>query len=264
MTYTEAQIEFYIRFYHWAQAALEMEMKESFPSFRFCCEWPSRTCLFLNNLDQHSRAELGNAKLLARHKKRPNADKALNESISDGAAALMQREEGFRLRTSPGTWEGRFAAANTADKPALATRRQLKKAMKEHFIAAFGNEWLPPDPLDKSGDMQFGMKCRGWIVKTSFYFGRWAPEITYDHCIWTGKWITKEEPAVLFANCIGFRLNYGNDIGIGSGWDNISVQDIEAVCTEVIGHCRRMFDVFPMLLGGLDLGLLAAKRDIAN
>jgi len=154
-----------------------------------------------------------------------------------------------------------YTAENTAAKPALATRRQLKKAMKEHFIATFGDKWLPPDPLDKSGDLQFSMKCRGWIVGTSFDFGRWTPEITYDHSIWTGKWITKEEPAVLFANCIGFRLNYGNDIGIGSGWENITVENIKYVCAEIIGHCQQMFDIFPKLLEGLDLELLTTNRN---
>jgi hypothetical protein len=261
MTYTEAQTEFNIRLYRWAKAALEEEMRKSFPSFQFCSEWPSRTCQFLNSLDQHSRVELGNAMLLARHKKHQNAPKALNETISEESVALMRLEEGFRLRTSPGTWEGRFAAANSADKPALATRRQLKKAMKEHFLAAYGNQCLPPDPLDGNTDMVFGMKSSGWIVKTSFEFGRWAPEIVHYHSIWTGKWITKEEPAELFANCIGFRLNYGNDIGIGSGWDNIAVENIEAACTEIIGHCQRMFDVFPKLLEGLDLESLNGLRE---
>jgi hypothetical protein len=259
MTYIEAQTEFYIRLHRWAKANLDEEIKNFFSSFKFCGEWPSRTCLFLNSLDQHSKVVLGNAMLLVGHQQRPNADKVLIEAISNEAVALMQREEGFRMRTLPGTWEGRFTAANIPDKSVLATRRQLKKAIKEQFLAVYGNQCLPPDPLDGTGDMLFGMKCRGWIIKTFFHFGRWSPEITYSHNIWTGKWITKKEPAVLFANCIGFRLNYGNDIGIGSGWENIEIKNINAVCTEIIGHCRRMFDALPSLLEGLDLELLTTK-----
>lgn len=104
--------------------------------------------------------------------------------------------------------------------------------------------------------MLFGMKCHGWIIKTWFDFGRWAPEIRLEHKVWTGKWITKEQPAVLFANCIGFQLNYGNEIGIGSGWENITVENVDPTCAEIIGHSRRMFDVLPKLLEGLDLELL--------
>ena len=56
-------------------------------------------------------------------------------------------------------------AANCPGEPALASRRQLKKAMKEHFLAAYGKEWLPPDPLDRSGDMQFVNCCRQGLTK---------------------------------------------------------------------------------------------------
>ena len=120
----------------------------------------------------------------------------------------------------------------------------------EEFPSVRMHSWFP---TEGNSDMLFRTRCRGWIIKTSFEFGRWAPEITYDHCIWTGKWVTKEEPPVLFANCIGFRLNYGSDIGIGSGWEKVSIENVEAVCTEIIGHCRRMLDVLPKLLEGLDL-----------
>lgn len=246
MNYIEAQAEFNLRLYRWAKINLEEEMRESFPSFQFCGKVPSRTCQFLSSLDQHSRAALGSALLLATHK---DAAKVLNEVISDEATALMRQLENLR-------WKGSFAAEPTNDNPALATRRQLKRAMKERFLAAYGNQCLPPDPLDGNEDMVFRMQCRGWIIKTSFDFGSWASEITYDHSVWTGKWVTKETPAILFANCIGFRLNYGNEIGIGSRWEKISVEQMEAVCTEIIGHCQRMFDVFPKLLEGLDLELL--------
>jgi hypothetical protein len=193
--------------------------------------------------------------LLARHQA---AAKALGESISEEASELMRREEGFRLRTSPGTWEGAFAPANTVGTPKLATRRQITRVIRGQFLAAFGHQCLSPDPLDEKPGVKFRMKCRGWIIKTYFEFGRWAPELSHDHYIWTGKWITKGEPAVLTANSIGIGLNYGSEIGIGSGWENIAAENIEAVCAEIIEHCSCMFDIFPGLLEGLDLELLTA------
>lgn len=255
MTYTEAQSEFHVRLYRWAQAALAMELEESFPSFRFCREWPTRRCLFLRSLDPDSRNLFAQALLLQSH---PEAAKVLGEAVSEAQAALMRREEGFRLRTSPGTWEGRFASVNAAKQSALATRKQLKRAIREHFGVAFGDRCLPRDPLDGKSDVTFRMSCRGWIIKIGFDFGRWDPEITCDQSIWTGQWITKDKPAILFANCIGFGLNYGNVLGIGSGWENIAVHNLDAVCAEIVLHCRRLLDAFPELLAGLELESLTA------
>ncbi|MFN7138315.1 MAG: hypothetical protein ACK4UN_03135 [Limisphaerales bacterium] len=255
MTYTEAQKEFSIRLYRWAEMALKAEIQQSFPNFQYCKEWPTRTCLFLKSLDPHSQAALAKAMLQTRHKE---AAEELNESISEEGVKLIRQEEGFRCRTSPGTWEGAYRPIDTKNAPLMATRRQLKSAMKKHFLAAFGSQCLPPDPLDGKTDLVFAIKCRGWIVKTFFEFGRWDPEIVHSHNVWTGKWITREEPAVLLANSIGFRLNYGNELGIGAGWENITVENIDPVCNEIIEHCRRMFEVYPVLLEGLDLELLTA------
>jgi hypothetical protein len=253
MTLVEAQTVFNIRLYRWAETTLQTEMNSSFPSFKFCKEGPFRTCLFLKSLDQQSAMVLSRALLLERHKA---AAKELNEDVSEEAIVMMRKEEGFRLRTLPGTWEEHGLPSDVEDKRKLATRRHLKSAVKKHFHEAFGEQCLPLDPLDGKAASVYTMKCRGWLIKTSFDFGGRLPEITFDHNVWTGEWITKENPPVLFANCLGFRLNYGNELGIGSGWDNISLEDLEPVCAEIVRHCRRMFEVFPTLMDGLDLELL--------
>jgi len=253
MKYSEAQTEFQIRLYRWATMAQEKEIKELFPSFRYVDKEFARKFHFFQSLDLNSQTILGQGLLQTRHQQ---AVKVLGETISPESETLMRREEAFRRRWLPGTWDGAYAPRNEPDHPPQATRKQLKKAIRDHFRPAFGDRCLPPDPLAGKADMLFGMKCHSWTIETDFGFGRWSPEVRQEHSVWTGKRITKEQPAVLFANCIGFRLNYGNEIGIGSGWENITVENIESTCAEIIGHCRRMFDVFPRLLEGLDLELL--------
>ena len=252
MTYTEAQMEFNLRLYRWSMSALQHEINQSFPSFKFCGDFPSKTLLFLNSLDENSKMMLGNALLLSRHQNYENAPDFLNQPFSDEVLALMRREEALRLKTTPSNLTEYFSVKK-APLPAAANRRLLKKKIKEHFLDLYGSECLPADPLDGKDELLFRMRCCGWIIKTSFDFGRWSPEITYEHIIWTGKWITKEEPGVLFANAIGFRLNYGCEIGIGSEWGKITVENIDSVCAEIMGHCQKMFDAFPNLLKGLEL-----------
>lgn len=251
MTYTEAQKEFQIRLYHWAQAAQEKEIREDFPNFRYFDEEFLRRFIFYRSLDPDARKLLAKGLIQSCHQE---AVKFLGESISLESHSLMNREESFRMRQLPGTWEGQFAPKNEADQPTKATRQQFKKAIRSHFRAAFGSTLLPPDPLNGKSELVFPTKCRGWIINTQIEFvGRWGLSTFQSHSIWTGKWITKEEPAVLFANCIGFGLQYGGAIGIGSIRREILAENIEPTCAEIITHCRIMFDALPTLLEGLEL-----------
>jgi hypothetical protein len=252
MTYVEAQAKFSIRLYRWAKTALEMEMMERFPRFQINKEWSRLRCEFFQTLDPQSKVVFSQGILQMRHQ---IAAKALGELISAEAESLLRREEVFRSKNNG--WARAGASKKWPENQSLATRAELKKAMGAHFRAAFGRECLPADPLDGKRELRFSMKCRGWIIKTGFEFGRWDSEITCAHDIWTGKLITKEEPEVLFANCLGFQLNYGNEIGIGSGWEDITNDAVERTCLTVVDHCRRIFDVLPMLLDNLDLEQLS-------
>jgi hypothetical protein len=251
MNYLEAQTEYSIRLYRWASIAQKKEMENNFKNFHLCKGWPQKTCLFLESLDQKARAQLGEALLRKRHQ---YAVQVLGETISTDGCEMLQREETFRLEKS--AWE-RASSGGEASKSVLATRQQLKKGIITHFRDAFGGECLPLDPLGGKKDARFFMKCHGWIIRTWFEFGRWEPEISYQHSVWTGKWITKEQPEVLPANCIGVGQNFGNEIGIGSGWEKVLNKDIEKTCASVIAHCHEMFQCYSHILDGLDLHLLA-------
>jgi hypothetical protein len=245
MRYSEAKTEFGIQLYRWAKTAQQKEIQEWFPSFRFCKEGPQKTCHFFKSLGQQEQLDFAQGLLQIRHEE---AAKALGEVMSAATQEVMRRYRNARLIHIPG-----FGVVGDLK---FAKHRALKKAVKRHFLTAFGDQCLPPDPLDRKNEVQFRMKCRGWVIKTSFEFGRWYPEITHEHNVWTGKWITKDQPEVLDANCLGFRLSYGDEIGFGSGWEYLTDEDIEPTCVAVIEHCRHMFDVLPELLKGLDLELL--------
>lgn len=251
MTYTEAQTEFSIRLYRWAKTALEREILEGFPGFQLVKEWSLLRCRFLQTLDPHSQFVFGRGLLQLRHQ---NAVKVLGEVISGEAEILIRREDAFRSEHN--AWAQAATSESNICKPALATRRELKKAIAHHFRAAFGEICVPLNPSDARTGLHYRIRCHGWIVTTEFEFGRWDPEITFIHDVWNGKFITKDEPHVLFVNCLGFQLSYGNELGIGAGWEGITVESIDPTCLAIIEHCRRMFDVFPLLLEGLDLGRL--------
>jgi hypothetical protein len=251
MNYLEAQSEFSIRLYRWAILAQRQEMQGNFSSFQLCNGWPSKTSLFLESLDQKTRAQLGEA-LLRRHHQ--HAVQVLGETISPEVNELLQHEENFRLEKSA---RERASSAGETSKSALATRRQLKNGIITHFRDTFGSQCLPLDPLGEKKDVRFFIQCHGWIIRTWFQFGRWEPEIIYQHDVWTGKWPAREQPEVLPFNCIGVGQNYGSEIGIGSGWERVASDDVERTCASVMSHCRRMFCAYMELLDGLDLHLLA-------
>jgi hypothetical protein len=232
---------------------LATEIQEGFPRFQLNKDWSIVRCRFFQTLDNESQMVFGQGLLQSRHQ---NAVKALAEVISSEAAVLMRREEAFRSENS--AWARGSALESRDGKQPLATRREIKRVMAAHCRAAFGDECNLPEPSDEKTGLQFRMACHGWVIKTELECGRWDPEITCVHDVWTGKLITKADPQVLFANCLGFQMSYGNEIGIGSGWERIAVADVERTCLAVVEHCHRMFDVLPGLLNHLDLELLTA------
>lgn len=249
MTYEEAQTEFYIRLYHWGKTTLEKEIQEGFPRFQHCNNHASIRCRFFQTLSKDSQGVYSRGLLQMRHQ---HAVNALGEVISPEFAVLVRRDEDFQRESAIAQWK---ILSSSGVERTLATRRELKKAIKAHFRAAFADRCLSRDPYDGS-DLRFRIPCNGWIIRSWFEFGRWEPEIYCTHNIWTGKLITKDEPEVLFANSLGYQLNYGNEIGIGSGWQGIAVEDVDRTCLAVVEHCRITFDALPVLLKGLDLQLL--------
>ena len=251
MTYSEAQTEFSIRLYRWAKSALELETVQGFPRFKLSKNWSTQRCHFIQGLDPHSRKVFCNRILHDRHQ---NAVKSLGEVASAESESLLVREEVFR--SDRNEWVRESTLAGTVATKRLATRREIKKAINAHFRAAFGLDSLSSEIGNRSANLRYRTSCFGWVLTTEFEFGRWGSEINCLHDIWTGQSITRNDPQVLFANCLCFQMNYGNEIGIGSGWEAIYIDDVELICASVIEHCKIMYEVIPALLTNLDLAHL--------
>jgi hypothetical protein len=252
MTYTEAHTEFCLRLYRWAKGALGQEISEGFPRFQLNKNWSKLRCQFLQTLDHQSRVAFSQGILQARHQ---HAAKALGETILAEAEMLMRLEEAFRSKNND--WTRLSSAQVGGGKQNMPTRRALKKVISAHFRTAFETACVPPDSTEKNKGLRFQMVCHGWTITTEFEFGRWDTEITCVHDVWTGKLITKDEPSVLFANCLGFQMNYGNELGIGSGWEDITIDNVELTCLSVMEHCQRMLRILPELLDDFDLQRLS-------
>lgn len=248
MTYAEAQTEFSTRLYRWAKGALEREVIEGFPRFQGVKDWSRLRCLFLQSLDDESRTLFAQHILRMRHQ---NAAEAFWGEASTKAEVLMRLEDAFRSESN--AWVRVSGSDADRTRKTLASRREIKKAVGDRFRTAFGKDWIRCGSEAGKTGLRYRNEYHGWVVLTEFEFGRWDPEITCVHDIWTGKLITREDPQVLVANCLGFQMNYGNEIGIGSGWERIAVDDVDQTCSIVMEHCQRLFDILPMLLESLDL-----------
>ncbi len=222
-------------------------MQRSFPSFRLCRREVVRRCRHIMELDAPSRVQLARALLQVYHKK---AAELLGESISPESEELLRCEQNYH--DTHRSADIASDALRSRDDSKRATAQALKRAVAANFKVTFDGRCILATPTERLTDLDFRMECLGWMVRTWFEFGRWEPEIRVNQDIWTGRFITKEQPEVMQFNCIGFRLSYGNLLGIGSGWSGISIGEIDSVCGEVMKHCQRMFDVFPTLLNGLE------------
>lgn len=247
MTYADAKIEFEARLYEWAKQAMRCESEREFRNFDLCSEGVRGTCEFLRHLDAASKAQLEEGLL---HRAHESTATRRGESFSFESLPLSIDKCWFKVSPSPKSM-GPVSESN------IAKARQIKKALRHKFRSEFGESCLPADPLDGKSEMVFRMESFGWIVKTWCEFGRWAPEFHFSHNVWTGSWITAEQPEVLPYNCLAFRRNYGNILGIGTGWGPMRIQDIEPICDSAIEHCRTFFNAMPTLLRGLELNALS-------
>lgn len=248
----QARQEFNIRYYRWACADFEREIEESFPSFRsFKDGSPRKTCQFMQRLNKEQQLALAYALL---HRFHPLAVQALGVSCSPEGLTLRSRRDSSSVNDISGFGNQIFTRKCAGEKIKFASRRKLRKAMTTHFIKAFGSECIGLEYVDEWEELEFDMKCCGWIINTSFDFGRTEAQIRYNHAISTRKTFAPAEQQISNGFGLVSMISFNSWLGISSQteWPYLMDEDIEPTCAAVIERCRHFFEAAPKLLKGLE------------
>jgi hypothetical protein len=249
MTFSEAKMEFDIRYYLWAISEFEKEIEEAFPTLRlFKAGSPWLTHQFMLTLSKSDQLVLARSLLKRFH---PNAVKTLCETCSTEEESLRsQRGAAFDNIVSVGE---EIRARKEAGEPVkLASKRKLRTVMTAQFKAAFGGECIDLACVDEEPDLRFKMQRAGWFVTTSFYFGRSKPVLSYMHGI------ASEEPLIyrpgIGPMVMGAMVSFNSYLGISSQteWHYLTDEEVEPSCAAALTLCAHFFEVLPKLLEGLE------------
>lgn len=245
----ELKRQFAIRYYLWATSEWEREIAESFPRLQSFKAGPAHLVYqFMCQLDRCDQFTLAQSLLKRFHPE--------GESCSEEEEALRSRLDAFRNQERA---KEIFGEPTGGKKRKSASKKKLRTVLARKFWAAFGSECIGLPPcVDQEEDFAFNMKFSGWIIRTSFWFGRNASLIHYSHGIssearfefprYQGGWSIP-------ITGIGSVISFYSWLGISSQteWSRVMSEEVESTCDEVIEHCRHFFAVAPKLLKGLDL-----------
>jgi hypothetical protein len=249
MEFLIAKREFDIRYYLWATSEFEKEIEQSFPTIRtFKAGSVWKTHQFMLQLPKRQRVILAHGLLKRFH---ANAAKALGETCSSEEETLRSRRDGdFSNIASFG--EEIRARANAGEPINLASKRQLRKAMTSQFIKAFGGKCNNLACIDEEPDLSFEMNCAGWLVRTSFDFGRKEPLLRYAHSIASKKTFPYRNSRV--AMVMGWGMSFNSYLGLSSQteWHYLTAEEVEFTCNTAAKLCANFFNVLPRLLKGLE------------
>lgn len=253
MTSSQAKNEFQIRYYWWAKSEFELEIERSLETFRSpkTVSVPA-TLEFMEKLGKTDRLLLAHALLKRFHS---DAVRTLNESCLAEEKAVRDRfdffRQDFRLSTAPG-------CKQQGEKLKPVSKRKLLKITAETFRNAF------PESLESDRDeehdprLQFEMRRGGWVIYTSFWFGRREPLIMYSHGIATERIFEHQGASGNLYDApfpLAYMISFCSWLGLRSQteWEHLFAEDVPVVCDELIKHCGKFFDVAPKLLQGLEI-----------
>jgi hypothetical protein len=244
MTISEAKREFEIRVCYWLHGELKNEINNSFPNLRlFRSGYGWILHHFMQTLDRSDQLTLANAMV----KRNPTYLEASGETMSADEKALWDLFERFLIE--PSSIEVEIQARKRAgEKIKLASKRKLRKAAVEKFVAAFGSQCFDMK-LGEEWDPQFHMKCCGWVISSQFYFGRRQPLVTYRHMIVSETRIAHPKnpqitgPAMTLSPGVAWLVNQ---------WEDIVEDHLDSVCNALIKHTGFFFEAAPRLLAGLE------------
>jgi hypothetical protein len=159
----------------------------------------------------------------------------------------------------PSTFDEEVAAMELAGKKIeYVNKRTLMKAMKTKYLCAFENQSIVPHYADGGEPgFAFQMQCCGWILTTSFDFGRRENWIEYCHDIASEDTFEQNGPQGRFREFlrIGRNVSFCSWVGVDAvtQWGQLTKSEVEPACESAIKFCRQFFEVTPKLLKGLEL-----------
>lgn len=247
MTFSKAKHEFAVRYYLWGQSEFKREIEESFPlmrSFKAGRFW--KRYRFMQQLEGREQLILASAIL---KRANPDAVQALGESFTSEEEALLAQLREFSL--TPAGLEAEIQARQRAgEKIKFASKAKLRRAIIDQFKGAFGSECIDLAIVGLDTELEFKMKCCGWLLTTNFEFDGVNRQITYSHRISSE---TAKEPDGVRAVILGFpSLSGWLGTRGDTKWEYLMDEDIQPVCDFIIQRCRHFFEVAPKLLKGLE------------
>jgi hypothetical protein len=250
MNLIEAKQEFQIRYYYWAISEFEKEISESFSNLRTFKNGPIwEAHQFMQQIDRDEQLTL--AKNLVR-RAHPDAVKILGETLSDEDNLLLNRFDNFRSQ-----FHGKIGINSNGEKIKCVSKSKLRKAVENAFIKKYGSRCVKILTTEGGWDPFFEMKFAGWIVNTSFSFGRHQSLISYQHSIGSEKKIPIQEYP---SECWPPAMKLGRSLTLLSGfgiigqtqWMFLAKEDVDPACNNVIKCCEHFFEAIPRLLKGLE------------
>jgi len=251
MTLVEATQEFGIRYYRWAGSEFEKEISDSFPILRTFKNGPIwETHQYMQQLAKNEQLTLAKSLLKRAH---PKAANILGEWISDEDNLLLNKFECFRSQ-----FHKPLGIEVSGRRNKYVSKDTLRNAIEIAFTKAYGSRCVKILTTEEGWDPFFEMQFAGWIVSTSFSFGRHQSMISYQHSIGSAaKMPIREYPP----ECWPPTLRLGNSLALlstGLGiigqpqWMSLTKGDVDPACDVVVKCCGCFFDAVPQLLKGIE------------
>jgi hypothetical protein len=254
MNFSKAQQEFAIRYYLWGHSEFKREIEESFPILGFFKAgrfW--KRCRFMQQLGMRERLILASGLL---KRANPDAIQALDESFTPEEEVLLAELREFSL--SSGRLEVEISVRqHGGEKIEFGRKAKLRRTISNQFKEAFGHQCTNLAIVGLDPELNFKMKCCGWLLITDFTFNGVDKQIVYSHQI---RSETAKEPDGVRDIILGRPSLSGWLGGRGdTSWEYLMDEDIQPVCGFIIQRCRYFFDVVPKLLKGLEHEKIAGE-----
>lgn len=258
ISFSQAQLDFKIRYYWWALSEFEREIDECFPNLRlFNTGSACSLYQFITGMDKNQQLALARSLLRRFHS---DAVKALGELSCIEGDRLRDRLDAFRSRATSDVELKVQTRRSAGERIKFVSKRKLVELMAREFKNAFG------DPIVESGRVVIGdprleLRVRstgGWLISTHFWFGRGESLLQYDHAIVSEKIFEHHGPKGPYMGNLVIRplMSFCDWLGICSQtqWEYLTTdEEAQKACDASIKLIRHFFEVAPKLLKGLEV-----------